>query len=112
MPRTKSWARTAAQMIYAAYPGSDSLPIDPPGAGESPNAFAIRAQEAGDTLFLFLCREAGDDCCGAAEYVARLDRAIRDIEHVRDAFVRPGRAGARPSKRTPRSARPRATDRT
>ena len=112
MPRSKSWARTAAQMIYAAYPGSDSLPIDPPGAGESLNAFAIRAQEAGDTLFLFLCREAGDDCGGAAEYVARLDRAIKDLEHVRDAFVHRGLAGAGPSQRTPRSTRPRATDQT
>jgi len=112
MPHSKSWTRTAARVIYAAYPGSDSLPIDPPRAGERLSAFAVKAQEAGDTLFLFLCREAGDDCGGAAEYVVRLDRAIRDIEHVRDAFVHRGLAGAGPSKRTPRSTRPGATDRT
>ena len=104
--RPEKWRQTAAQGIYEGYPDQDLLSIDPPQPGEPISALAARAQEAGDTLFLFLCREAGDDCGGAAEYVARLDRAIKDIEHVRDAFVRPGRAGARPSKRAPRSTRP------
>ncbi len=46
----------------------------------------LRAEEAGDTLFLFLCREADDDI-DAGEYLRRLDRAITDIEHVRDAVA-------------------------
>ncbi len=110
--RPGKWPQTAAQVIYQGYPDQDLLPIDPPQPGEPLSAFAARAQEAGDTLFLFLCREAGDDCGDAAEYVARLDRAIKDLEHVRDAFVHRGLAGAGPSQRTPRSTRPRATDQT
>jgi hypothetical protein len=85
------WRHSAAGVIYQAYPGKDLLPIDPPQPEETISAFALRAQEGGDTLFLFLCREAGDDCAGVAEYVARLDRAINDIEHVRAALVRTGR---------------------
>ena len=111
MMRPGKWRQTAAQVIYQGYPDQDLLPIDPPQPGETISAFAARAQEAGDTLCLFLCREAGDDCGDAAEYVARLDRAIKDIEHVQAAFAHPDRAGARPSKRTPRSARAGATNR-
>ena len=88
MALSRKWRHSAAGMIYRAYPGQDLLPIDPPQPGETISAFAIRAQEAGDTLFLFLCREAGDDCAGAAEYVARLDRAINDLKQVRAAFAR------------------------
>ena len=112
MMRPGTWRQTAAQVIYQSYPDQDLLPIDPPQPGETTSAFAARAQEAGDTLFLFLCREAGDDCGDAAEYVARLNRAIRDIEHVRDAFAHPGRTSARSLKRTPRPTRPGATNRT
>jgi hypothetical protein len=89
MPRSRKWRESAARIIYQAYPDQDLLPIDPPRRGETIRAFADRAQDAGDTLFLFLCREAGDDCNDAAEYVRRLDRAISDIEHVRAAFARP-----------------------
>ena len=88
MACSETWRHTAAALIYRAYPGHDLLPIDPPQPGETISAFAHRAQAAGDALFLFSCREAGDDCAGAAEYVARLDRAINDIEHVRAAFAR------------------------
>jgi hypothetical protein len=105
------WRQTAAQVIYQSYPDQDLLPIDPPKPEETISAFAVRAQEAGDTLFLFLCREANEDI-DADEYITRLDRAIRDIEHVRDAFMHRGRAGPGPSKRTPRSARAGATNRT
>jgi hypothetical protein len=87
MPRSSKWRDKAARIIYQAYPDQDLLPIDPPQRGETIRAFAARAQEAGDTLFLFLCREASDDI-SAAEYVARLDRAINDLEQVRAAFAR------------------------
>jgi hypothetical protein len=89
MNRCRSWRHRAAGMIYQAYPDNELLPIDPPKPRETIRAFARRAQEAGDTLFLFLCREATDDI-SAAEYVARLDRAINDIEQVRAAFARTG----------------------
>lgn len=80
------WRKTAAQVIYQAYPDSDLLPIDPPKPEESIGDFALRAEAAGDTLFLFLCREANDDI-DPDEYRNRLDRARRDIEHVLDAFT-------------------------
>ena len=86
MPRRNEWRTMAASVIYAAYPDHDLLPIDPPEADESIAAFKLRAEEAGDTLFLFLCREA-DDEIDAEEYLTRLDRAARDIDAVRDAFV-------------------------
>ena len=56
-----TWRAIASQVIYRAYPDSDLLPIDPPTAGETIDDFALRAEAAGDTLFLFLCREAKDD---------------------------------------------------
>ena len=111
MMRPGKWRQTAAQAIYQGYPDQDLLPIDPPQPAETISAFAVRAQKAGDTLFLFLCREA-NDAMDAHEYVAQLDRAIRDIEHVRDAFVHRDHAGAGPSKRTRRSTRAGATNRT
>jgi len=81
-----NWRTLAAQIIYHAYPDSDLLPIDPPGIGETIAEFAVRTETAGDTLFLFLCREANDDI-DPEEYCQRLDRALRDIEQVHDAFV-------------------------
>jgi hypothetical protein len=80
-----SWRALAAKVIYQAYPDSDLLPIDPPKVGEPIGEFAVRAEGAGDTLFLFLCREANDDI-DVEEYLSRLDRAQRDIEAVHDAF--------------------------
>ena len=80
-----NWRAIAAKVIYQAYQDSDLLPIDPPRAGETIGDFAVRAEGAGDTLFLFLCREANDDI-DAVEYLHRLDRALRDIEQVHDAF--------------------------
>jgi hypothetical protein len=80
-----NWRAIAARIIYQAYPDSDLLPIDPPRAGETIGDFADRAEGAGDTLFLFLCREANDDI-DAEEYLHRLDRAMREIEQVHDAF--------------------------
>ena len=80
-----NWRAIAPRVIYRAYPDSDLLPIDPPMAGETIGDFAVRAKGAGDTLFLFLCREANDDI-DAEEYCQRLDRALRDIEQVHDAF--------------------------
>jgi hypothetical protein len=86
MDAVPDWRSVAAQIIYHAYPDSDLLPIEPPEPDETIGAFKIQAEEADDTLFLFLCREA-DDEIDPQEYIDRLDRAIRDIEHVHDAFV-------------------------
>lgn len=86
MARRPDWQRLAPQIIYAGYPDVDLLPIEPPKPSERIGAFKLRAEEAGDTLFLFLCREA-DDEIDAEEYMRRLDHAISDIEHVRDALA-------------------------
>lgn len=86
MTTTSGWRSAAAQIIYHAYPDVDLLPIEPPAPGETIASFKTRAEDAGDTLFLFLCREADDDI-DPQEYLDRLDRAIRDIEHVRDALA-------------------------
>ena len=78
-------SETAPQVIYEAYPDHDLLPIDPPKPGETIGDFKVRAEDAGDTLFLFLCREADDDI-DAREYIGRLERAVRDIKSVRQVF--------------------------
>ena len=79
------WSEIVPQILYEAYPDQDLLPIEPPQPDETIGEFKLRAEDAGDTLFLFLCREA-DDEIDADEYVARLDRAMRDIASVRNAF--------------------------
>ena len=79
------WPEIAPQVIYEAYPDHDVLPIEPPKLGETIGEFAYHAENAGDTLFLFLCREA-DDEIDAHVYMARLDRAIGDIQSVQNAF--------------------------
>jgi len=76
------WRDIAARIIYKGYPHSDLLSIDPPREGESICDFAVRAGDAGDALFLFLCCEANEDI-DTSEYVHRLDRALGDIEQVR-----------------------------
>lgn len=85
MASISDWRSAAAQIIYHAYPDSDLLPTEPPNPGESIATFKTQAENAGDTLFLFLCREA-DDEIDPQEYLDRLDRAINDIEHVRGAL--------------------------
>ena len=85
MNATNDWSKIAPQVIYDAYPDHDVLQIEPPKPGETIGEFAYRAENAGDTLFLFLCREADDDI-DAHVYMARLDRAISDIQSVRGAF--------------------------
>ena len=84
MSNHTNWSETVPQILYGAYPDHDLLPIEPPHPGEPIGAFALRAEQAGDTLFLFLCREA-DDEIDAEEYLSRLDRALRDIDAVRTA---------------------------
>lgn len=86
MASKPNWRPIAAQIIYHGYPDSDLLPIEPLGTDMTIGEYKTQAEEAGDTLFLFLCREA-DDEIDAGEYIDRLDRAIRDIEHVRDAVT-------------------------
>ena len=85
MSKHSEWSETAPHIIYEAYPDHDLLPIEPPGPQEKIGQFKERAENAEDTLFLFLCREA-DDEIDAREYVRRLDRAIGDIQRVRRAF--------------------------
>jgi hypothetical protein len=86
MATTSEWQLLAPVVIYAAYPHADLLPIEPPRPGESIREFKLRAERAGDTLFLFLCREA-DDEIDVQEFLNRLDRAAADIESVRSAFA-------------------------
>lgn len=86
MPGRPDWRHIAPQIIYHGYPEADLLPIEPPQPTERIGSFKLRAEEAGDTLFLFLCREA-DDEIDPQEYLDRLDRAIADIEHVRNALA-------------------------
>jgi len=86
MTRRPDWRSVAAKILYRAYPDVDLLPIEPPAPGETISAFKLRAEDAGDTLFLFLCREADDDI-DPQEYLDRLDRAIRDIEAVRHGLA-------------------------
>ena len=84
MSNHTKWSETVPQILYGAYPDHDLLPIEPPHPGELIGAFARRAEQVGDTLFLFLCREANDEM-DAKEYLSRLDRAQRDIDAVRVA---------------------------
>ena len=86
MAEQNQWANIAPRILYQAYPDHDLLPIEPPKPGETIRAFSLRAEEAGDTLFLFLCREANDEV-DAQEYVARLERAMDDIAAVHAAFL-------------------------
>jgi hypothetical protein len=86
MAKRNQWPTTAPRILYEAYPDQDLLPIEPPKPGETISQFKLRAEDAGDTLFLFLCREA-DDEIDAEEFIARLDRAARDIEAVRIGFA-------------------------
>lgn len=85
MPQHSEWSETAAHTIYEAYPDHDLLPIEPPKPAETIGDFVARAENAADTLFLFLCREA-DDEIDTRDYVRRLDRAIADIQSVKEAF--------------------------
>jgi hypothetical protein len=91
MAKHNEWAAIAPGILYEAYPDQDLLPIEPPKPGETIGQFKLRAEDAGDTLFLFLCREA-DDEIDAEEYIARLDRAARDIAAVQAAFLTSARA--------------------
>ena len=77
------------QALYAAYPDHDLLPITPPTIKTSYGVFVREAEQAGDTLFLFLLRDlcSPNDPCTATEANARLGSAIRDLEEVRDALV-------------------------
>lgn len=95
MARKPKWQDIAPQIIYHGYPEADLLPIEAPKPSERIGTFKLRAEEAGDTLFLFLCREA-DDEIDADEFLRRLDRVITDIEHVRGAVVASTEVGIRP----------------
>lgn len=108
MTSQDAWRETAAGMIYEAYPDHDLLPIEPPKPDETIIAFSRRAEDAADTLFLFLCREADDDI-NVLEYLARLDRAIRDLECVRDALREDFDASAATRRADAQKSRPDVT---
>ena len=61
MPNRTEWSEAVPQILHDAYPDHDLLPIEPPRPDETVTAFKRRAEEAGDTLLLFLCREADGD---------------------------------------------------
>ena len=85
MTAQSQWSTIAARVLYEAYPDCDLLPIEPPHPGEPIGAFARRAEQAGDTLFLFLCREANDDI-DADEYRQRLGGALLTACPVRPSL--------------------------
>lgn len=94
MTSQSNWHEIAAEAVDEAYPDSDLLPIEPPRSGETISEFSVRAEPAGDTLFLFLCREA-DEEIDTPEYLARLSRAIGDdpFEVARPRERRPVQRG-------------------
>ena len=70
--------------IYDAYPHSDLLPIEPPGdegAAQCLDDIDAMADDIGDTLFLFICRElcSDNDEIGYREAHQRVFRAMRDL---------------------------------
>ena len=85
MSNQPKWSEAVPRILYEAYPDQDLLPIEPPQPGETIGEFKLRAEDAGDTLFLFLCREA-DDEIDADEYVGAPVSRMRDIACVRDAL--------------------------
>lgn len=86
MKRLRHWRDIAPRLLYESYPGAYLLNIAAPSPGMTIAQFAAEAEESGDTLFLFLCREADDDI-DAAEYLKRLDRALEELESVRRAVA-------------------------
>lgn len=93
-----------AKLVYDAYPDSDLLPISPPRARETLDAYRRRlkaaGEDVGDTLFLFVMLELGLDGMDCAE--DRLDQAIADLISVKMAVRRQifrDHMAARPSKR-------------
>lgn len=80
------------QDLYAAYPDSDLLPLDPKNlTPEAVEAAEGRPLGLGDTLFLFLvrdlCSPAGHpDHCDLDEQMARVRTARADLEAVYQAL--------------------------
>lgn len=74
------------QDLYAAYPDAEYLSILPPKETTSYVDFEREAEDAGDTLFLFVLREIcnPNDPCKKNVAKSRLDSAIADLEAVRD----------------------------
>lgn len=74
--------------IYNSYPDSDLLPIDPPVLGESPWTYLHRIGEHfGDTLFLFILREAAEAGVTRLGFCRRLEKAGEDLGAVQDAIT-------------------------
>lgn len=71
--------------LYWSYPDADLLGMAPPDPLTAWDQFD--ATNCGDTLFLFLVRELGEDCEGLGEQIRRLDRAIHDLMAVRMSGV-------------------------
>lgn len=76
--------------IYTLYPDSDLLGAPVPHVRERLDTYFKRAgKDFGDTLFLFLLNE----CCEEEEIsfdeiLRRLDRAVEDIQAIRDGLLK------------------------
>lgn len=79
----------SVKTVYDNYPDRDLLPITIEVTEETTLA-DIEEHLDGDTLFLFLVRElcdSGNDECDVETAVSRCERAISDIERVRDGIL-------------------------
>jgi hypothetical protein len=76
--------------VYLAYPDQDLLPIKKPNKGELVGHWLVRCkrelENCGDTLFLFVLREMSDAKNDVNEAAEMLQRALFDLEAVRDAI--------------------------
>lgn len=80
------WRTKAPKLIYNNYPDVEVLCVDPP-EDDMIGEFSHKVCDCGDSLFLFLCREASDSD-GPEEYLRFLERALRDIQAVKEATER------------------------
>ena len=81
------WPDDAAQIVIAAYPHFDMLPINPKSVGTLHQLWK-RAKEAGDGLLTFIAAELDDADVDSPEAVRRLQQAIDDLTAVRDGIAR------------------------
>jgi len=76
------------QDLYAAYPDSDLLPIDPPEENETAAAFLKRTdRHCGDGLFTFLADELFEEDVDLYVQRDRLYTAMADISAVLRAVL-------------------------
>ncbi len=74
----------SVQQVFNAYPGSPAVGVEVTDDTEFDEvSYAI----AGDSLFLFVCRELCEEDTELPECVKRLNTAIADLAATRDALV-------------------------